>query len=98
MKIVNTQQKEVIEVLHENVKAMHTNLEQLQAEGWSGNLNISSYGSDKFPELTEEDVRYFKKEHPEIEIQYPKTRSYLRKKPFVLATTHERFIETDTSL
>ncbi|WP_442637732.1 hypothetical protein [Rossellomorea marisflavi] len=98
MKIFNKQQKEVIEVLHENVKAMHANVEKLLAEGWSGNVNVSSYGSDKYPELTDEDIRYFKKEHPEIEIQYPKTRSFARKNPFVLLTTHERFIETDTSL
>lgn len=95
MKIVSTEQKEVIQVLHRNAEEMHVNVEKLESEGWSPNTRVSLSGLRLIKEelRTQEDVQFIRDEHPEIEIQYPKARSYLSSSPYVIMTTHERVVE-----
>lgn len=95
MKIIKNEKKEVIRVLHKNVEAMKENVKQLQEEGWSDNVRRTLSGEQMIKEelYSEEYVELMKKDHPDIEIQKPKSGGYLHRHPFVILTEHERVIQ-----
>ena len=95
MKIVKSEKKEVIRVLHRNVEAMKENVNSLQSEGWSENIRRSISGEQIIKEelYSDEYVELIEKEHPDIEIQKPTGSGFLYKRPFVIVTEHERAID-----
>ncbi|WP_339260920.1 hypothetical protein [Lysinibacillus sp. FSL K6-3209] len=92
MHVIETKIKETIRVIHNNLDAMHENIETLKRNGYSGNTRYSMVG---IPLVTEEmgdvlNVGEFIARHPEVEVQYPKENDYFHTRPYIYVTEHER--------
>lgn len=92
MHIFNKKIKETIRVIHNNLDAMHENIESLKQTGWSGNTRYSMTGIQL---VTEDignvwDVEEFVSRHPEVEVQYPKENDFFHTRPYIYVTEHER--------
>ena len=95
MHIIETKVKETIRVIHNNLDAMHENIESLKRTGWSSNTRHSMVA---IPLVTEDignvwDVEEFVSRHPEVEVQYPEENDYFHTRPYIYVTTHERELE-----
>lgn len=92
MQIVETKIKETIRVIHNNLDAMHDNIEYLKQIGYSGNTRYSMVGIQL---VTEEignvlDADEFVAKNPEVEVQYPKENDFFHTRPYIYVTEHER--------
>lgn len=87
MKIISNKQKEVIEVLHNNLEEMLKNVDKLKSEGWSDTF-WNSYTSS----IPKSEVDSFKKNNPAVKIYIPSEGNLLHTEPFVYVTIHEREI------
>ena len=94
MEVIERKTKETIRVIHNNLEAMHKNIESLKQTGWSGNTRSSAVGIQL---VTEDignvwDVGEFVSRHQEVEVQYPKENDFFHTRPYIYVTEHEREI------
>lgn len=94
MQIIETKIKETIRVIHNNLDAMHENIESLKQSGYSGNIRYSIAGIQLVTESVGNvlDAAEFEANHPNVEVQYPKENDFFHTRPYIYVTQHEREI------